>query len=121
MSLTLHQTSMFLVSHPPQRFRTFFLDHCPGAGRTRFPGRNQPRSPLCQPNKPEPRTAQLCKQYLRSKYMDKLPEVEAFIAGIEGDARDRDLSNWELFIDLEDIRDAVLGRLDLKFEQSLEP
>jgi hypothetical protein len=53
--------------------------------------------------------------------MDKLPEVEAFIAGIEGDARDRDLSNWELFIDLEDIRDAVLGRLDLKFEQSLEP
>jgi hypothetical protein len=54
-------------------------------------------------------TADLCKQYLREKYPDKLVLVEEFIVEIEGPAKGCDLTCWSQFTDIKDIKKETLS------------
>ncbi len=97
-----------------------------GENRGIRPGSLLPRQPsstgsLSGHVRLQSRRAELCKQYLRTKHIDKLPEVEAFAVEVERSENHRDFSKWDLFIDLQDIYDEVLKRLDLEFEIWLQP
>ena len=120
MTYSFHRMRMVLDSHGKRSFRDLIFDFLPIAFRIGILGRNElPASLLCKPNKRQIRTADLCKQYLRLKYPDRLASVEDFILEIEGPEGDG--SKWDPFIDLQSITDEVLKQLDLEFATWLKP
>ena len=66
-------------------------------------------------------TADICKQHLREKYCDKLALVEEFVVEIEGARKDCDITRWAQFTDIKDIKQETLKRLELHFENWLNP
>jgi hypothetical protein len=66
-------------------------------------------------------TADICKQHLREKYRDKLALVEEFIVEIEGAAKNSDVTRWDQFVDIKDIRKEIFERLENHFESWLNP
>jgi len=66
-------------------------------------------------------TADICKQHLREKYPDKLELVEEFIVEIEGPPKSCDLCRWAQFTDIKDIKKEMLQRLEIRFENWLNP
>ena len=57
-------------------------------------------------------TADICKQHLREKYRDQRGLVEEFILEFEGARENCDVTRWDLFTDIKDIkkRDASASR-----------
>ena len=66
-------------------------------------------------------TAELCKQHLRQKYSDKLGLVEEFIVEIEGASQNCDLTRWSCFTDIKGIKKEMFQRLEIQFENWLNP
>jgi len=66
-------------------------------------------------------TAELCKQHLRQKYPDKLGLVEEFIIEIEGTPQNGDLTRWGRFTDIKGIKKEMFQRLEIQFENWLNP
>jgi hypothetical protein len=66
-------------------------------------------------------TADICKQHLREKYSDKLGLVEEFIVEIEGSAKSSDVTRWAQFTDIKDNKREMLQRLEIRFENWLNP
>jgi hypothetical protein len=66
-------------------------------------------------------TAELCKQHLRQKYSDKLGLVEEFIVEIEGAPQNCDLTRWGRFTDIKGIKKEMFQRLEIQFENWLNP
>jgi len=66
-------------------------------------------------------TADVCKQHLREKYPDKLGLVEEFISEIEGIDKSRDVVRWGRFTDIKDVKNEMLKRVDVQFENWLNP
>jgi len=66
-------------------------------------------------------TADICKQHLREKYCNKLALVEEFVVEIEGARKDCDVTRWAQFTDIKDIKQETLKRLELHFENWLNP
>ena len=66
-------------------------------------------------------TAELCKQHQRQKYPDKLGLVEEFIVEIEGPAQNCDLTRWGRFTDIKGIKKEMFQRLEIQFENWLNP
>jgi hypothetical protein len=66
-------------------------------------------------------TADICKEHLREKYRDQVGLVEEFISELEGALENRDLTCWERFTDIKDIKEEMLKRLDARFEKWLNP
>jgi hypothetical protein len=64
-------------------------------------------------------TADICKQYLREKYWDRLELVEEFIVEIEGAPKNGDVTRWGQFTDIKDIKKEMLKRLEAHFEKGL--
>ena len=64
-------------------------------------------------------TAVLCEQHLREKHRDQLELVEEFIREFEGTGKNRDISCWDRFTDIKDIKEEMLKRLELHFEKWL--
>ena len=66
-------------------------------------------------------TADICKQHLREKYQDKLGLVEEFIVEIEGPSKTCDVTRWGQFTDIKDIKREMFKRLEVHFENWLNP
>ena len=66
-------------------------------------------------------TAEICKQHLREKNLDKLGLVEEFIHEIEGTGKNHDVTRWSRFTDIKGIEEEMLKRLDEHFEKWLNP
>src|SRR5215472_12317565 len=66
-------------------------------------------------------TADTCKQHLWEKYPDKLGLVEEFIVEIEGPPKNCDVTRWGQFTDIKDIKKEMFQRLELQFENWLNP
>ena len=66
-------------------------------------------------------TADLCKQHLREKYPRKLALVEEFIIEIEGPPQNRDVTRWGQFTDIKAIKKEMFQRLEIRFENWLNP
>ena len=66
-------------------------------------------------------TAEICKQHLRERNLDKLGLVEEFIHEFEGSGKSRDVTRWSQFNDIKDIKEEMLKRLDEHFEKWLNP
>ena len=66
-------------------------------------------------------TAELCKQHMRQKYPDKLGLVEDFIVEIEGPPQNCDLTRWGRFTDVKGIKKEMFQRLEIQFENWLNP
>ena len=66
-------------------------------------------------------TADLCKQHLRERHLDKLVLVEEFIHEFEGSGKERDITRWSQFTDIRGIQAEMLKRLDEHFEKWLNP
>jgi hypothetical protein len=66
-------------------------------------------------------TADICKQHLREKYRDKLRLVEEFIVEIEGAPKNSDVTRWGQFADIKDIKKELFKRLEVHFENWLNP
>ena len=66
-------------------------------------------------------TADLCKQHLRERYRAQRRLVEEFILEIEGDRKNLDVTRWDQFTDIKDIKTEMLKRLDAHFEKWLNP
>ena len=66
-------------------------------------------------------TADICKQYLREKYPDKLGLVEEFIVEIEGPPKSCDVTRWGQFTDIKGIKKEMFQRLEVQFENWLKP
>jgi hypothetical protein len=64
-------------------------------------------------------TADLCKQHLRQRYLDKLGLVEEFILEIEGPPKSSDVSRWSQFTDIKDVKKEMFQRLEIQFENWL--
>ena len=64
-------------------------------------------------------TADICKQHLRDKYREKLGLVEEFIVEIEGVRKNCDVARWGQFTDIKDIKEEMLRRVDVHFENWL--
>src|SRR4030088_3301949 len=64
-------------------------------------------------------TAEICKQHLREKYREKLGLVEEFILEIEGTRKNCDVARWGQFTDIKDIKEEMLRRVDVHFENWL--
>ena len=64
-------------------------------------------------------TADICKQHLREKYRDQLGLVEEFILEFEGDRKNCDVTRWDRFSDIKDIKKEMLKRLEAHFEKWL--
>ena len=60
-------------------------------------------------------TADICKQHLREKYRDQRGLVEAFILEFEGAGKNSDVTRWERFTDVKDIKKEMYKRLELRF------
>ena len=61
-------------------------------------------------------TADICKQHLREKYRDQRGLVEEFILEFEGDRKNCDVTRWDRFTDIKDIKKEMLTRLEAHFE-----
>ena len=111
--------------HPQLRqFRHLFdtfLEALPHSVRIGLLGPNTPHAQLEPASRFRSvnRTPELCKQYLRHRYPDKLAEVEDFIADIERSGDDRGVSRWERLIDATNLSDEMLWPLDVKFQSWL--
>src|SRR6266446_9079019 len=66
-------------------------------------------------------TADICKQHLREKYRDQLGLVEEFIVEIEGVPKNCDVTRWGQFTDIKDIKKEMFKRLEVHFENWLNP
>jgi hypothetical protein len=66
-------------------------------------------------------TADICKQHLREKYRDQRGLVEEFILEFEGDRKNCDVTCWDRFTDIKDIKKEMLERLETHFEKWLNP
>ena len=66
-------------------------------------------------------TADICKQHLREKYRDHRGLVEEFILEFEGDRKNCDVTRWDRFTDIKDIKKEMLKRLEAHFEKWLNP
>jgi len=66
-------------------------------------------------------TGDICKQHLRAKYSDKLALVEDFIVEIEGPPKNSDVTRWAQFTDIKDIKKEMLQRLEIRFDNWLNP
>ena len=66
-------------------------------------------------------TAELCKEHLREKYPDKLGLVEEFIVEIEGAPKNADVTRWGHFTDIKGIKKEMFERLELHFQNWLNP
>jgi hypothetical protein len=66
-------------------------------------------------------TADICKQHLREKYREKLGLVEEFIVEIEGTPKNCDVARWGQFTDVKDIKKEMFKRLEVHFENWLNP
>ena len=66
-------------------------------------------------------TADICKQHLREKYPDKLGLVEEFIVEIEGPPKSCDVTRWGQFTDIKGIKKEMFQRLEVRFENWLNP
>jgi hypothetical protein len=64
-------------------------------------------------------TADICKQYLREKYREKLGLVEEFIVEIEGTSNDCDVTHWGQFTDVKRSKKEMFKRLEVHFESWL--
>ena len=64
-------------------------------------------------------TAELCKQRLRDKYVDKLNLVEEYIREVEGTGKARDIAHWGSFTDIRGISDETIKRVEERFERWL--
>ena len=53
---------------------------------------------------PEKQTADICKEHLREKYRDQRGLVEEFILEFEGAGKNCDVTRWDLFTDIKDIK-----------------
>jgi hypothetical protein len=60
-------------------------------------------------------------QHLREKICDKLALVEEFVVEIEGARKDCGATHWAHFTDIKDIQQETLKRLELHFENWLNP
>jgi hypothetical protein len=65
-------------------------------------------------------TAELCKQRLRDKYVDKLNLVEEYITEVEGTGKARDIAHWGSFTDMRGISDETVKRVEEGFERWLK-
>jgi hypothetical protein len=63
-------------------------------------------------------TAELCKQHLREMYRNQRGLVEEFILEFEGDRKNCDVTRWDRFTDIKDIKKEMLKRLEAHFEIS---
>jgi hypothetical protein len=63
-------------------------------------------------------TAELCKQHLREMYRNQRGLVEKFILEFEGDRKNCDVTRWDRFTDIKDIKKEMLKRLEAHFEIS---
>jgi hypothetical protein len=66
-------------------------------------------------------TADICKQHLREKYRYQRGLVEEFILEFEGDRKNLDVTRWDQFTDIKDIKKEMLKRLEAHFEKWLDP
>jgi hypothetical protein len=66
-------------------------------------------------------TADICKQHLREKYRDQRELVEEFFLEFEGAGKNSDVTCWERFTDIKDIKKEMLSRLEAHFEKWLNP
>jgi hypothetical protein len=111
-------------SNPLQQFgkslfrsRASILNSSPGRSSSYDSGHNMG---LGTKNR-QRQTADICKQHLREKYCDKLALVEEFVVEIEGARKDCDVTRWGQFTDIKDIKQETLKRLELHFENWLNP
>jgi hypothetical protein len=56
-------------------------------------------------------TADICKQHLREKYRDQRGLVEEFILEFDGARENCDVTRWDRFADIKDIKKEMLERL----------
>ena len=121
MNSSIPQSRMFRDSPKKNSLGARLFDLLPCAVRTGFRGPDESLSRRAhQALRREKRTSDLCKQYLRLRYPDNLPSVEAFILRIEGSVDSNSNSNWDPFIDLDSMTDETLKPLDLAFAQWLK-
>ena len=66
-------------------------------------------------------TADICKRHLREKYENQLRLVNEFILEFEGAGKNSDITCWERFTDIKDIKKEMLKRLETHFEKWLNP
>jgi hypothetical protein len=66
-------------------------------------------------------TADVCKQHLRERYRDQRGLVDEFILEFEGDRKNLDVTRWDKFTDIKDIKKEMLERLEAHFEKWLDP
>ena len=66
-------------------------------------------------------TADICKQHLREKCRDRPGLVEEFILEFEGTSKNSDVTCWNQFTDIKDIKKEMLKRLEAHFEKWLNP
>ena len=66
-------------------------------------------------------TADICKQHLREKYRAQLGLVQEFIVEIEGVPKNSDVTRWGQFTDIKDIKNEMFKRLEIHFENWLNP
>ena len=66
-------------------------------------------------------TAELCKEHLRQKNASKLGLVEEYISEFEGSGKNHDITRWCQFSDMKDMKEEMLRRLDVAFDQWLNP
>ncbi|MEI8340508.1 MAG: hypothetical protein WCH43_03100 [Verrucomicrobiota bacterium] len=66
-------------------------------------------------------TADVCKQHLRDTHKECLALVEEFIHEFEGTGKSHDITRWSQFTDIKGIQDEMLERLDVHFDQWLNP
>jgi hypothetical protein len=55
------------------------------------------------------------------KYRDQRELVEEFILEFEGNRKNCDVTRWDRFTDIKDIKKKMLKRLDARFEKWLNP
>ena len=66
-------------------------------------------------------TADLCKQHLRERNLDKPALVEEFVHEIEGTGKEHDVTRWGQFMNIKGINEEMLKRVDTTFEIWLNP
>ena len=66
-------------------------------------------------------TADICNQHLREKYRDQRGLVEEFILEFEGARENFDVTRWDRFADIKDIKKEMFKRLEVHFENWLNP
>ena len=74
---------------------------------------------LLTPNR-QKQTAELCKQHLARKYLNRLGKVAKFNQAIEGSDKSGDILRWNQFSDVRGVGE-MLNRVDAAFEKWLNP